>query len=195
MGETPEGSNEPEDAADARMDSYSSRLARLTSQKLLTSVSDFDLRYRKKTLMKNTVSILLLLCVFGLAHAQDTKSLADYRAEAEAAVDGIDVKESMRLEENDEVVFVDIRDSAEVEKSGKIAGADHVPRGMLEFFIDPKSPMHNKLFQTDKKIVFYCATGGRSLFAAKLAQDMGIKDATYLEGGFRAWSKADGATE
>lgn len=145
--------------------------------------------------MKKPLSILLLICVCGLAQAQEAKSLADYRAEAKAAVDSIGVKEALRLKEDDELVFVDIRDSAEVEDSGQVESAVHVPRGMLEFYIDPDSPMHNELFQTDKRIVFYCETGGRSLLAAKLAKDMGLENSTYLEGGYRAWSRAGGATE
>jgi len=145
--------------------------------------------------MIKKLSTLLLLGLCGLVYAQDTTSLADYRAEAEASVDGLSVEDATRGLEDDDIVLVDIRDSAEVEDSGKISGATHIPRGMLEFLIDPESSMHNKLFQTDKQIVFYCATGGRSLLAAKLGKDMGLKDATYLEGGFRAWSRAGGDTE
>ena len=142
-------------------------------------------------MMKKIVPILLL-CVSSAVQAQSAKSLADYKAEAEAAVDGVNVAESTRLQREDAVIFIDIRDSAEVERTGKVAGAVHVPRGMLEFYIDPASSMHDKRFNTDKKIVFYCATGGRSLLAAKLAKDMGVADASYLEGGIRAWSRAGG---
>lgn len=152
------------------------------------------LRLGTNASMKRIASILLLLCV-GAADAQDVKRLADYMAEAKAAVDGISARESMRLRQTEEIVFVDIRDSAEVKRAGKVVGAVHVPRGMLEFYIDPDSSLHNRLFSSDKKIVFYCATGGRSLLAAKLAKDMGVKDSSHLEGGFRAWSRAGGDTE
>lgn len=144
-----------------------------------------------KFVVRNIVSALALCSLFiTTAHAQGVKSVADYKAEAEAAVNGITVKESLVLAEDDAVIFVDIRDSAEVAKSGKAKGAVHVPRGMLEFYIDPESSMHKKLFATDKKVVFYCATGGRSLLAAKLALDMGVQDPVFLQGGFRAWKKA-----
>lgn len=139
-------------------------------------------------------ALLLSLCFCATIHAQDAKTLADYRAEAQAAVDGISAKESIRLLGEDDVVFVDIRDSAEVEKSGKVLGAVHIPRGMLEFYIDPASSMHHKLFSTQNEVIFYCETGGRSLLAAKLAKDMGVGDARYIEGGFRAWSRAGGET-
>ena len=145
-----------------------------------------------KFVVRNSVSALALCSLFmAAAHAQAVKSVADYKAEAEAAVNGITVEESQNLAEDDAVIFVDIRDSAEVAKSGKVKDAVHVPRGMLEFYIDPASSMHKKLFATDKTIVFYCATGGRSLLAAKLARDMGVKSPVFLEGGFRAWQRAD----
>lgn len=145
--------------------------------------------------MRKVVSVFLLLWFSSSVQAQVAKSLADYKAEAEAAVSGTDISESIRLLTEDSALFIDIRDSAEVTKSGKVAGAVHIPRGMLEFYIDPASSMHDKRFSTEKKVVFYCATGGRSLLAAKLAKDMGIEDASYLEGGFRAWSRAGGETQ
>lgn len=148
-----------------------------------------------KFVVKSIVSSLALCALFtAAAHAQGVKSLADYKAEAEAAVNSITVNESLLLQEDDAVVFVDIRDSAEVARTGKVKDAVHVPRGMLEFYIDPESSMHKKMFATDKTIVFYCATGGRSLLAAKLARDMGVKSPVFLEGGFRAWQKADAET-
>lgn len=141
-----------------------------------------------------SMALLLLLCLQPSAHAQGIKSLADYKAEAESAVSSITVAESVRLQADDAVIFVDIRDSAEVGKTGKIKDAVHVPRGMLEFYIDPESSMHKKMFATEKTVVFYCATGGRSLLAAKLARDMGVKNPVFLDGGFRAWSRADAET-
>lgn len=132
---------------------------------------------------------LLLFVVTSAGYAQSVKSVADYKAEAAAAVEAVGVAESMRSLEENSVVFIDVRDSDEVRKTGKIDGAVHVPRGMLEFRIDPASGMHKKVFSSNKKIVFYCATGGRSMLAAKLAKDMGVKDPVYLEGGFTAWSK------
>lgn len=86
-------------------------------------------------------------------------------------------------------VLVDIRDPRELEHDGKVPGAFHAPRGMLEFWIDPESPYHKPRFASGATFVFYCASGWRSLLAAKLAQEMGL-EARSLRGGFAAWKAA-----
>lgn len=86
-------------------------------------------------------------------------------------------------------VLVDIRDPRELEREGKVPGAFHAPRGMLEFWIDPESPYHKPRFASGATFVFYCASGWRSLLAAKLAQEMGL-EARSLRGGFAAWKAA-----
>ena len=93
----------------------------------------------------------------------------------------------------DDVVLVDLRDSAEIERDGWIAGAYHLPRGMLEFVIDPASPYHDPLFGSGKSFLFYCASGGRSALAAKTAQDMGLVGVSHLGGGIKAWQEAGGS--
>lgn len=123
------------------------------------------------------------------------KSLSDYRVEAEAVAKTIKVADAKRLVGDDSVVFVDIRESVEITKSGKIEGAVHVPRGYLEFVIDPAGPLHSDEFSSGKQVILYCETGGRSLLAAKLAVEMGLTDAVHLDGGFRAWKRADGAID
>ena len=141
---------------------------------------------------------ILIACSFILScSAKDTslKSVADYKAEATAVVMAMDAESSLQLVNDDSVVFVDVREAGELAEKGKIEGAVHIPRGVLEFYIDPVSGMHNEIFSGDKKVVFYCATGGRSVLAAKLAMDMGVKNAAHLEGGFAAWENAGGATE
>jgi len=125
---------------------------------------------------------------------QTVKGVDDYKAEAVAVVVAYDVPNSMELVGDDSVVFVDVREGDELAEHGKIQGAVHVPRGVLEFYIDPKSSYHMDIFSSGKKLIFYCETGGRSLLAAKLALDMGVEDAVYLDGGFKAWAEADGAT-
>ncbi|MCP5080217.1 MAG: rhodanese-like domain-containing protein [Alphaproteobacteria bacterium] len=92
-------------------------------------------------------------------------------------------------------VLVDIRDVRELKRDGKIPGAFHAPRGMLEFWIDPNSPYHKDVFAGDGPFMFMCAGGMRSLLATKTAQDMGLKPVMNLEGGFGAWKKADGPVE
>lgn len=122
------------------------------------------------------------------------KGVDDYKAEAVAAVIASDVPSSKELVGDDSVIFVDVREGEELARHGKIAGAVHVPRGVLEFYIDPKSSLHMDIFSSGKKLIFYCETGGRSLLAAKLARDMGVSDPVYLEGGFTAWVEAGGVT-
>lgn len=121
------------------------------------------------------------------------KSVDDYKADAMAAVAAWDAATAKEAIGDDSVVFVDVREADEIAKLGMIEGAVPIPRGVLEFSIDPKSAYHKDIFSSGKKVVFYCATGGRSMLAAKLAKDMGVADPVYLEGGFKAWAEADGA--
>ncbi len=99
------------------------------------------------------------------------------------------------LAEKNEVTFVDLRDPRELERDGKIPGAFHCPRGMLEFWIDPESPYHKPVFAENKKLLFYCGSGWRSALAAKTAQDMGLENVAHREGGFGAWRQAGGPIE
>ncbi len=121
-----------------------------------------------------------------------TISAAELVAEAEATVRTLKMDQARDMHGRDDVVFIDLRDIRELAKTGRIAGANHVPRGMLEFWIDPASPYHKPLFAEDKTFVFYCATGWRSALAAKCAQDMGLHPVAHLDGGMTAWLEADG---
>ncbi len=91
-------------------------------------------------------------------------------------------------------LVVDVRDAPEVEKSGKVAGAVHVSRGMLEFRADPELPYHDKNFTKDKTVILYCASGGRAALAGKLLKDMGYSH-VYNIGGFKDWAENGGAIE
>jgi rhodanese-related sulfurtransferase len=93
------------------------------------------------------------------------------------------------------VVLVDIRDPRELDREGRIPGAFHCTRGMLEFWIDPNSPYYKPIFGEDKQFVFFCAGGMRSVLAAKTAQDMGLKPVAHIIGGFGAWKGAGGPIE
>jgi rhodanese-related sulfurtransferase len=92
-------------------------------------------------------------------------------------------------------VFVDLRDSAELLRDGKIPGAVHVNRGMLEFTLDPALPYHNPVFSSGKNFVFYCASGGRSALAADTAQQMGLAQVSHLGGGFKSWREGNNPVE
>lgn len=114
--------------------------------------------------------------------------------EALAEVASIPVNEALTLVGDDGAVFVDVRERAEHD-AGAIAGSVAVPRGFLEFIADPGSPMHEPALSSGKRLVIYCASGGRSALAAKTLQDMGIGNVVNLTGGYQAWSGAGGPTE
>lgn len=121
-----------------------------------------------------------------------------YKALLEAAereIETLSVEEAQALFGRDDVVFVDLRDRRELEREGRIPGAFHCPRGMLEFWIDPESPYHKDVFAQDKTFVFYCASAWRSALSARLAQEMGLQPVAHIEGGFSAWKKAGGEVE
>jgi len=114
--------------------------------------------------------------------------------EALAEVPAISVNEAMSLVESNTHIFVDLRDGAE-QSRGMIPGAVASSRGLMEFHIDPDSPAHNTAFNQDKTYIFYCASGGRSALAAKVAMDMGLSPVVNLTGGIAAWAAAGGAVE
>ena len=114
--------------------------------------------------------------------------------DANKVVKTLPVAEAKALYDNDDYVFVDLRDIRELQRSGMIPGAFSCPRGMLEFWIDPASPYHKEVFNQDKTYVFYCASAWRSALSARTAQEMGLKPVMHLEGGFSAWVKQDGPT-
>ena len=113
-------------------------------------------------------------------------------ADANKEVEEISINDAKPLVGREDVLFIDIRDIRELAKTGRVSGARHVPRGMLEMWIDPDTPYHREFFAEDKKFVFYCAGAWRSALAAKTAQDMGLMPVAHLEGGIKAWSDAGG---
>ena len=126
---------------------------------------------------------------------QITKGYKALVAEADAQVTTLEVTEVEKLIGNPDVVLVDLRDPRELEREGRMPGAFHCPRGMLEFWIDPESPYAKPEFQQDKQFVFFCGGGWRSALAAKAAQDMGLKPVAHMKGGFAAWKKAGAPVE
>lgn len=120
------------------------------------------------------------------------KSVMAMVAEADAQIRKVEIDEALGMHGRDDVVFIDLRDIREVAKTGRIAGARHVPRGMLEFWIDPESPYHKPFFGEDRTFVFYCAGAWRSALAAKTADDMGLAPVAHLGGGIQAWIDAGG---
>jgi rhodanese-related sulfurtransferase len=113
---------------------------------------------------------------------------------ANAAVPKITPAKAREMIAEGNTLVVDVRDAPELDKSGKIAGAVHHSRGMLEFRADPESPYFDKKFAKDKTIIVYCASGGRSALAGKVLKDMGY-DKVYNVGAFKDWADNGGAIE
>ena len=124
-----------------------------------------------------------------------TKGIKELCAEAEAVVETWTVDEARGHLEDEDVVFVDIRDIRELWREGAIPGAVHAPRGMLEFWVDPESPYARDVFQSGKRFMFFCAGGLRSALAAKSVQEMGLSPVCHMAGGYSAWKKVDYPTE
>lgn len=124
-----------------------------------------------------------------------TKGVDKLLAEAHARIATIPVTEALALVDSDDHVLIDLRESGELRRKGKIPGAVACPRGLLEFWIDSDNPDHKAIFDQDKTYVFFCATAKRSALAARTAQEMGLDPVAHIEGGFSAWVKAGGPVE
>ena len=113
---------------------------------------------------------------------------------ANAAVPRITPAQAREMIAKGNALVVDVRDAPEVDKSGKVAGALNVSRGMLEFRADPESPYHDKGFTKDKAIILYCASGGRSALAGKVLKEMGYGQ-VYNLGAFKDWVEGGGSVD
>lgn len=120
------------------------------------------------------------------------KTVRDMLEEANATIETITAEQALPLLERDDTVFVDVRETGELERDGSIPGAIHCPRGILEFEIDPNSPMHNPAFADNRRVMFFCASGGRSALAGLTAVQMGLERVAHMAGGFGAWREAGG---
>ena len=119
-----------------------------------------------------------------------TKGYKALMADAEARVRSVAPEEAQRLVSQNNALIVDLRDPREVEREGRIPGAFHAPRGMIEFWIDPESPYFKPVFGEDRTFIFQCASGWRSLLTSDTAQGMGLAPVLNLAGGFSAWKAA-----
>lgn len=123
-----------------------------------------------------------------------TTSVKQLMEEANAVVPKIAPAQAREMIAKGNTLVVDVRDAPELEKSGKVAGAVHHSRGMLEFRADPDSPYYDRNFAKDKNIIVYCASGGRSALAGKVLKDMGYTQ-VYNMGAFKDWAESGGAVE
>ncbi|APX89725.1 rhodanese [Brevirhabdus pacifica] len=111
--------------------------------------------------------------------------------QAKSEIESLTPREAKQLADDGEALLLDIRDVRELDREGRVPGAKHAPRGMLEFWVDPESPYHKEAFATDRKLVLFCASSWRSALAAKTLRDMGVENVAEIEGGFKAWVESD----
>ena len=126
---------------------------------------------------------------------QLTVSAAKLVEAAKREIKEYTAEEAIELARRPGVLLVDIRDPRELVREGKVPGALHAPRGMLEFWVDPESTYFKPVFGEDKTFVFFCAGGLRSALTTKTLQDMGLAPVAHIVGGFAAWKQAGGAVE
>ena len=115
-------------------------------------------------------------------------------AKAKSETNAVSPQQAFDKQQAGTAVLIDIRDIRELEREGRIDGAFHAPRGMLEFWVDPESPYFKDIFGTDKRFVLHCASGWRSALSAATLQDMGF-EAAHIDSGFTGWVAEGGAVE
>lgn len=120
------------------------------------------------------------------------KSAKELVVEATRQIEIVSGTDAVKLVGDPSVVFVDVREGEELQKTGKLRGAVHVPRGFLEFQADPTSPTHKPELGAGRKLVLYCGSGSRSALAAKSLLEMGITNVAHVAGGFPALQQAGG---
>ena len=120
-----------------------------------------------------------------------TKTIKMLVAEAKAETTAIPPAAAKAEADAGNATLIDIRDIRELDREGRIDGAFHAPRGMLEFWADPESPYHKEIFATDGELILFCASSWRSALAAKTLQDMGMTNILDMDGGFSAWKAAN----
>ena len=122
------------------------------------------------------------------------KGVAEMVAEARGRIEEVETSDLIAMMKDPNVVIVDIRDIRERQRSGFIPGSFHAPRGMVEFWVDPKSPYFKDIFGQEKRFVFHCASGWRSALTVATLKEMGF-EASHLREGFSTWEKHGGAVE
>ena len=113
------------------------------------------------------------------------KTIQNLVSEAMSEIKTIDAGEAYQMVQNKNCNLIDIRESNELENTGRVEGASHIPRGMLEVYLDPNSPIfQNGQIDQNKEFVLFCAGGVRSALAVKSLKDMGYQKVSHIDGGF-----------
>ena len=115
--------------------------------------------------------------------------------DAKNQINHLEVKDALKIHSDKTNLFIDLRDIREIQNSGRILGAKHVPRGLLEFWIDPSSPYHKKFFNENFNFIFYCASDWRSALATLAANNIGLLNTSHLIGGYNKWLELNGPIE
>ena len=121
-----------------------------------------------------------------------TKSFKKLVAEAEAQVKSLTPAEVEKKLKQTGVTLIDLRDIRELKRDGTIADSIHIPRGMLEFWVDPESPYYKSELNDTEDVILFCNGGWRSALAAASLQSMGVKNVAHMSGGFGQWQKEIG---
>jgi len=163
------------------------------------AASSLDIRIRTQSFAIATTRALRLTRPNGrnrvlIPEETKMKTVQTMLAEAEAEVPRISPDEAKKLVGRADVLFLDVREPAEVATSGKVPGALAIPRGLVEFRADPASALHDAAFDRAKTVVAYCASGGRSALVGKTLKEMGYENVRNL-GGFKGWLDAGGEVE
>ena len=120
------------------------------------------------------------------------KSSQTLVSEALSKVKTITADEALNLSNEDKCTLIDIREKGELDKTGRIENSNHIPRGMLEFWLDPEGPYFKSgKIDMNKEMVLFCAGGLRSALAAKSLKEMGFEKVSHIDGGFAAISQSD----
>ena len=120
------------------------------------------------------------------------KSSQTLVSEALSKVRTITADEALKLSNEDKCTLIDIREKGELDKTGRIENSNHIPRGMLEFWLDPEGPYFKSgKIDMNKEMVLFCAGGLRSALAAKSLKEMGFENVSHIDGGFTAISQSD----
>ena len=122
------------------------------------------------------------------------KTVQDYLAEANAVVPKIEFEDALAKHKAGTALFIDVRDTGMIAESGTVAGAERIPRGMLEFLADPATPFFNEKLQKDADIILLCGKGGQAALAGKTLVDMGFQNVSNV-GGFPDWKEKGGPSE
>ncbi|WP_099825777.1 rhodanese-like domain-containing protein [Oceaniglobus indicus] len=123
------------------------------------------------------------------------KPVSEMVADAKRRITTLSISDARARVEAGEAVMIDIRDPRELARDGRVPGAIHVPRGMLEFWFDPASPYHRPVLATDKTLILFCAAAARSALSTVTLMEMGFEKVAELEGGFKGWRDSGAPVE